>query len=168
MSTWTQLDAYRRIIHVLPSRRLKVLQALLGHNGTTSMELTREMRWDRSAVTPRLNELRKMYNAIHKGGVRTCKVSGYKAETWWCGPKAGELTLPEKLDKDRKLALRVVALLKLVRVLKDDLFRGIGPDSISKGAGLALAVTALGTNPKRLIKVLEDLNKMLAERGTVG
>jgi len=83
MSTWTQLQAYASILQHLPKRRLQVLEALMNANGSTGMELSQFMNEDARNVTPRMNELRKMYNAIHKGRSRPCRITGHYADTWW-------------------------------------------------------------------------------------
>ncbi len=145
MSTWTQLQAYHSILPEIPKRRRQVLEALMDHNGFTGMELSHAMGQDARNVTPRLNELRKMYNAIHKGNCRQCRVTGHPAETWWCGPPhEGTLHLPT--PQDDKLLQRVSLLIREA------------PHLGKNGAGPMIA-QILGVSTKRLQQAISKEKK---------
>jgi len=82
---------------------MEVLEALMEYDGSNGKELAHHMGLDASNVTPRLNELRTEYNAVHKGPVRLCSITNNPCETWWCGPEDGtELTARKK---DKKLTI---------------------------------------------------------------
>lgn len=136
MATWTQIQAYVSILAHLPKRRLQVLEALMNADGSTGMELSQSMGEDARNITPRLNELRQMYGAIHKGRTRQCRVTGHHAETWWCGPPDGkDLHLPT--PQDSKILQRMSLLIREAPHLGKN---GSGP----------LIAQILGVSEKRL------------------
>jgi len=137
MTTWTSLQAYAEILPYLPERRRQVLSALLDHNGSTAMELAQAMDQEVRNITPRLNELRTNYQAIHKGQTRMCRVTDHHAETWWCGPA-------------ENLALRIHWEVKESQLLQRwALLLQYAPDLAKNGGGPVIA-KILGVREKKL------------------
>ena len=151
-TSWTSLAAYASILTFLPEKRKEVLIELMNHDGYTGMELSQAMKLDARNVTPRLNELRKLYNAVHKGEVRACGVTGHPVETWWCGPEFGKELKPPSPQEDR-------LLVRLGLLLQE------APHLGANGtANFPLAAQILGTTESRLLAAIQKERKRMAAK----
>jgi hypothetical protein len=146
-TTWTQLAAYTSILPFLPAKRRDVLVALMDHDGCTGMELSKHMGQDARNVTPRLNELRTRYNAIHKGAVRVCAITGNPVETWWCGPEFGKTLSAPSPQEDRLIARLSLLLAEAPRL------------GAAETADFKLAAQILGTTERRLFDAIRKERK---------